>query len=311
MLKKITFIGRAGVGKTSIKQVVFEGKNPKDLIIYPLEPTKGIISSIYSWMDLKVGFFDSSGQELFFLLENEDEKNKAFEKTNAIIYVFDYLLYTSRSQEIIEEIKKIYNIIKNYQENAIFNIFLHKVDLVSQKFSGNLQIIQKNLINQLDFLSDLNIYFTSLYPDLIHSTYNAIYDVLSKLSEETLYLKKKFDEILLNFPKTICFITSQNNRILIQSTIYNFDITLINELHKIITNYCQSNIDIAEIFNKIRIIDIGSKLLNILIANLNPLNPSFKYAIFVSEIHNFNKLNELKSRIYNEIDNYYKNKSIT
>ncbi len=39
---KISLIGRAGVGKTSMIKLVFEGYDPKDLMIKPLEPTKGI-----------------------------------------------------------------------------------------------------------------------------------------------------------------------------------------------------------------------------------------------------------------------------
>ncbi len=73
MVKKILFIGRAGVGKTSIMQVIFEGKDPKNLILFPLVPTRGILSSVYKWMDLELGVFDTSGQELLFILENEDE----------------------------------------------------------------------------------------------------------------------------------------------------------------------------------------------------------------------------------------------
>ncbi|MCK4380178.1 MAG: 50S ribosome-binding GTPase, partial [Candidatus Lokiarchaeota archaeon] len=64
MPEKITLIGRAGVGKTSIIKVMFEGENPKDLINNPLEPTRGIIPKIYSWMDIELSIFDTSGQEL-------------------------------------------------------------------------------------------------------------------------------------------------------------------------------------------------------------------------------------------------------
>ena len=36
--KKVLLIGRAGTGKTSIKKIIFEGHNPKDLSFNPLEP---------------------------------------------------------------------------------------------------------------------------------------------------------------------------------------------------------------------------------------------------------------------------------
>ncbi len=40
--KKILLLGRAGTGKSTIKEIIFEGKNPKDLIYNPLAPTRGI-----------------------------------------------------------------------------------------------------------------------------------------------------------------------------------------------------------------------------------------------------------------------------
>jgi len=39
MVKKITIIGRASVGKTSITKKIFEGSQPKDLMINPLSPS--------------------------------------------------------------------------------------------------------------------------------------------------------------------------------------------------------------------------------------------------------------------------------
>ena len=104
--KKILLLGRAGIGKTSIKQIIFEGKDPKDLLYNPLEPTRGITPSVYSWLDLKLGLFDSSGQELNFLLDDKNEQALAFENTDVIIYIFDFPLWVAKSQEIINEILK-------------------------------------------------------------------------------------------------------------------------------------------------------------------------------------------------------------
>ncbi|TXT67651.1 MAG: hypothetical protein BAJALOKI1v1_30012 [Promethearchaeota archaeon] len=58
---KLVLVGKAGAGKTSIKQAIFEMRNPDDLIIYPLDPTRGINTSNYSWMDVDINVFDTSG----------------------------------------------------------------------------------------------------------------------------------------------------------------------------------------------------------------------------------------------------------
>jgi len=46
MVKKITIVGRANVGKTNITKMMFEGGHPKDLMINPLSPTRGIVSDL-------------------------------------------------------------------------------------------------------------------------------------------------------------------------------------------------------------------------------------------------------------------------
>ena len=60
--KKIVLIGRPEVGKTSIKQVIFEGRTPKELIETPLKPTRGLATSHYNWFDIQCAVFDAAGQ---------------------------------------------------------------------------------------------------------------------------------------------------------------------------------------------------------------------------------------------------------
>ena len=90
MVKKIAVVGRANVGKTSITKLNFEGLQPKDLMINPLSPTRGIVSKVYKWLDLELAIFDTSGQELPNLLIGKEEQLKAFENADALIYIFDY-----------------------------------------------------------------------------------------------------------------------------------------------------------------------------------------------------------------------------
>jgi len=128
--RKVLILGRAGTGKTSIKQVIFEGKNPNDLLYNPLDPTRGLSPSVYSWMELKLGFFDSSGQELDSLLNNDNERSIAFENTSIILYVFDYSSWNYQQKEIVEEIKKIMKIIEENSYKAQLILLSHKIDLI-------------------------------------------------------------------------------------------------------------------------------------------------------------------------------------
>ena len=146
--KKILLLGNAGTGKTSIKKIIFEGMDPKDLLYNPLEPTRGMTPNVYSWLDLKLGLFDSSGQELDFLLDNEDdsEHKLAFENTDFIVYIFDYPSWISQSREITEQIQKILKIVKKNSLTSKVIIFLHKIDLTGKEVDYNiLDDINNNL----------------------------------------------------------------------------------------------------------------------------------------------------------------------
>ena len=42
MATKVSLIGKPSMGKTTIKKVTFEGEDPNELILFPLEATIGI-----------------------------------------------------------------------------------------------------------------------------------------------------------------------------------------------------------------------------------------------------------------------------
>ena len=105
---RLVLIGRPEMGKTTIKKVVFEGEDPNELIIFPLEPTIKTHFSVHEFMDSKIILLDTAGQSLSSLLEDEEKQIKSFENTNAIIYVFDYPTYIENSEEVINDIRRIY-----------------------------------------------------------------------------------------------------------------------------------------------------------------------------------------------------------
>ncbi|MEJ2279364.1 MAG: hypothetical protein P8Y70_16730 [Candidatus Lokiarchaeota archaeon] len=73
-------------GKTTIKTVFFHFGNPIMLLKDPMDPTRGINSSIFSIFDSELGIFDLAGQEnkIWFTQEKE-----IFNKSNVIICIFD------------------------------------------------------------------------------------------------------------------------------------------------------------------------------------------------------------------------------
>jgi len=303
--KKILLLGRAGTGKSTIKEIIFEGKNPKDLIYNPLAPTRGITPSIYSWLDLDIGFFDSSGQELQHLLTNENEQKIAFDNTDVIIYLFDFQIWVAKSEEIIDEIRTILSIIKKKSYNTKLILFLHKTDLISKesiydKIMEIRGIIKDNL--------GLPVYFTSIYPYLIYRLYNAFYEILSDFSEETTVLKTILDKNIEDIPKLMCFITDQYDSIIVQTMANDFNTDLINQSHVLIAQLNQTFEDMTE--NQIEHVIISStNNLNIIMKNLKLKKFDIKNLIIISETERVNKLILLTGKIGTRMNQYlYYNK---
>ncbi len=243
--RKVLILGRAGTGKTSIKQVIFEGKNPNDLLYNPLDPTRGLSPSVYSWMELKLGFFDSSGQELDSLLNNDNERSIAFENTSIILYVFDYSSWNYQQKEIVEEIKKIMKIIEENSYKAQLILLSHKIDLIrnySKKLEDEIHNIKTIIKQELD----LPLYFTSIHPQFIYFLYDTFCEILGMLSTESKYLKDLLDEKIAEFSQTIAFITNKNQGIVAQSISEDFDFNLINHVHKLTAQFNQSFLDMVE-----------------------------------------------------------------
>ena len=300
--KKILLLGRAGTGKTTIKKIIFEGNNPKDLLFNPLEPTRGITPSIYSWLDLNLGVFDSSGQELSYLLTDEDELSLAFDNTSIIIYVIDYPRWVSTSNEILDEIKKIINISNKRSTDAQLFIFFHKADLINKETRDkNMDEIEIEIHKEID----LPVYFTSILPELIYLTYNAFYEMLSNFSEENFALKILLDGEIEGKSKLMCYITNRNNSIIAQSMSEDFDTTLINYCHKLTGQLNLTFEDMAINDNIDHLILSSAKDLTIVMVSLLFLENKLKNLLLISDRIPSNKLIVLIGEIKKQLKNFY------
>ncbi len=307
--KKVLVIGRAGTGKTTIKKIVFEGNDPNDLLSNPLEPTRGILASVYSWLDLRLGLFDSSGQELSDLLEGKVDNDQilVFENTDTIIYLFDYPTWVSNSQLIMDDIQKVLAIIKEKSYTAKLIVFFHKIDLI--EIESRREILEE-ITNIIKKKFDVPIYYTSIYPNLIYSLYNAFYELLSSFSKETGYLKNILDNSIRDFSKTMFFITNLNDSIIVQSMSKDFNTVMINHSHKLIT---QLNKTFENMVNNDRIehLILSSFNFNIIMNSLNYQKFGLKNLICLSETLSANKLIWTIGQIRLKLKNaYYLNKKV-
>jgi len=308
MANKIVLIGRSGVGKTSIKKAIFEGVLPDNLILFPLEPTHGINTSIYSWLDLELGVFDTAGQELTYLLEHEDEHKNLFSNSDVFIYIFDYLLWVDQPEELLEEILKIFNIINQNGNMGKLILFFHKIDQINQKIKGKFRLISDEIKNRLALPIEFKIFFTSLHPNQIYRTYNAFFEVLSDLSPETANIKNIIDTVIEKHSKTIFFVTNQFNNIIVQAMTKDFDTNLISYLHERIAHMDHTTEELNEIYNNVFLIDSGFKMLSIILSNLEQITPNIKNLTCVSEIHDVDTLTGLMNNLKEYLRNFYNSK---
>jgi GTPase SAR1 family protein len=237
MTKKITIIGRANVGKTSITKMIFESEQPKTLMIYPLSPTRGIVSELYQWLDLELALFDTSGQELPYLLKDKEEQSKAFGDADAVIYIFDYPNWTIEAENIIEEIKNLFKIIKIISPNTLFYLICHKVDLINKKYKNNFNLMKIGVKNRIGLPETIVLYFTSIYPELYFSTFNAFSQILSNFSKNSMELNNTLDEVIHKYSSVICFLIGNGGKIISQSITNDITPQSMDEIYFIINDF--------------------------------------------------------------------------
>ncbi len=297
MARKLLLLGRAGVGKSTLKKIIFEGEDPSELLHHSLEPTRGIETSNYSWLDLELSIFDTSGQELDNLLKEESEQIIAFGNTAAVIYIFDYNNWQSNSQDIADEIKEVHEIIRRINKEAKLMIIFHKIDLIPEAIRNNVKILTYQIQNIVNLPIKSLLYFTSIAEDYIYSVHNAFSEILSRFSEKTLSLKKTLDASVRDFSKSICYITDYNNGIIVQSKSNDFNINLIYESYRILYHLTQKKKKIIINDGDTHLINIDDKILRMLMAPLDAPNLNLKSLVVVTESFEEGVLYKLMKKI--------------
>lgn len=122
---KIIITGPPGVGKTTLKHLLFENGNPLELLQHSLEPTIDIETSVYS-ADKDIAIHDLAGQQLSQWLNDEPD---VFENADIILCLFDARMEWDKFRDYWEKINSIQN---QYSPNAVILILYHKIDLLSE-----------------------------------------------------------------------------------------------------------------------------------------------------------------------------------
>ncbi|KKM89852.1 hypothetical protein LCGC14_1244510 [marine sediment metagenome] len=300
LTKRVALVGKPEVGKTTIKKVIFEGEDPNELVLFPLETTIGTKYSVHEFMDLKISLLDTPGQSLPILLRDEEKQLTTFENTGAIIYIFDYPTWISDSQDIIDDIKSLYEINKKHKFEAKLILFLHKIDLlIDKKIGSKLDLIRKQIIRQLDLPEELTIFFTSLHPNLVYTIYNAISNTFSTFSKETSNLEEIIKKSFQNLTKTICFVTNQDDNLIVQVSSTDFDTSTLYYLYERI--YKDSKLQ-DESKPLPKLISAGPKILHGLREDISKFHTGFKNLLIFSETLKEEELQNLRNDIKQNLE---------
>ncbi|MHA1519752.1 MAG: ADP-ribosylation factor-like protein [Promethearchaeota archaeon] len=166
---KVVMLGRAGVGKTTLKKIFFERANPLLLLKNSLEPTIGAESNLYD-MGLKLAVHDLAGQELNSWL---DEEQYVFDSSDVIFIILDSSDDWDGNIEIHNRLRQILQ--KNHVASSISLIF-HKVDLLTNLQFENLK---KNIAALRKSVAiNVGLYFSSIKEEFILDTFHAFVDAL-------------------------------------------------------------------------------------------------------------------------------------
>ncbi|MBS7287194.1 MAG: hypothetical protein KIH01_00170 [Candidatus Freyarchaeota archaeon] len=157
---KISLIGLAGSGKTSIYLTTFAGKKPQE--------TKGIAPTVmyevrrHPFLGLDVSLFDFGGQEQY--IESYLEDPKVFAGTDILIPVID-LHDPDKFEEAKDYFRKVLEFFKKEGVKPAIYVFLHKYDVKDYAK----ELLEKNLSEAKRTFSEVfdkwgaKYYVTSIY----------------------------------------------------------------------------------------------------------------------------------------------------
>ncbi|MHA1793425.1 MAG: Rab family GTPase [Promethearchaeota archaeon] len=132
--KKLILVGPAGVGKTTFKNVFFDGVNPFKLLKESLKPTRGYESSTYTYLSRLIAVWDLAGQEIDSWL---GEQKDIFLQADVITCILDV---SKPLKEILYFLIKILKVRKEMAPSSEIFLLMNKCDLLS-----NIEIYNKIL----------------------------------------------------------------------------------------------------------------------------------------------------------------------
>ena len=136
-LSKIFLMGKCGVGKTSMRSIIFANQAPKDTFV--LGYTSEVAETRLKFMgNLIFNLLDCGGQEQFMKQYFETKRESIFSKVGVLIFVVEAVKTEKKleKQDNIEDLtyfENCINALNEFSPDAKIFVLIHKMDLIKEQ----------------------------------------------------------------------------------------------------------------------------------------------------------------------------------
>lgn len=190
-LQKVILMGLVEAGKTSIRSVVFEGKDARELVDY--EATVNYFRSIKSVIGTSFQIFDCGGQESFINKFIGDQAEFIFSDVKILVWAVDIsnASQVSTSKFYFEQAASR---LAEYSPGAKIFCLFHKIDLIAPDLRPELLQTMEHFFNP-PISIETHYAGTSIYDQSIFKTIGEIIRLLISASSKA----KTLTELLRDF----------------------------------------------------------------------------------------------------------------
>jgi predicted transcriptional regulator len=245
---KIVFIGQKGVGKSTLRKILFEQESPIKLLQDSLEPTYGVETNVYD-IGSKMAIHDLAGQQLNEWLE---ESQDIMIDSDLIFLILDPQKDWLENYSLFEKITRIRD---ELCPESFLGVFLHKKDLLSEE---KLVTLEKHISTIQNITDGVLAYGTSIKAEFFLETFNAFVAILRKC----LVYKEENDMSQILAKMSILNQFIGKSKLTIQELLVSLDENP-EDIHKILENLnLQGLMVVKDGADEIELTDKGAQLLD-------------------------------------------------
>ena len=190
--QKVLFMGLGASGKSSIRSVVFEGKNPEEVKDY--QATINYTRSTKNFIDSSFQIFDCGGQENFISAFMGDQAEFIFTNVSIFIWVVDMSNFDQVSTSKFYFNHGITRLHEFSSNGTVFCLF-HKRDLVSPDQRDQVFLNMKKFF-EIDSPFEIQFRTTSIFDRSIYQTIGEMLQTLIIKTTKALTVSEAIQEFL-------------------------------------------------------------------------------------------------------------------